>query len=274
MGEPIESIKSLNDSVSINVENMSKDQFIEYVSNEECDLDAMSRSENCNKYMMQMLHCVLVKSEATVRRLMEAEQMIGQLKSENEQNQRETSALRERVEQLEGYSRRSTMIMTGLPYNEDENLEKEVCEIINEAKVYKDFEIDQSYVSNVHRNGRFDPNKEKPPSVTVVFVRSMDKDRLFRGKGKFKANLNGEGKRFGKFGKVNIHHAMSEGTRQQKRRLEAFDEVEWVDYRGVTQGFAVKMVNEQFHRGIQGVNDFMSKTGVGKPGNKSAYDYN
>ena len=90
------------------------------------------------------------------------------------------------AEKVVQYSRRNTMVVSGLEFSDSETqykLETNICNILSESGV----EVKPSDLNHGHRNGkkgRVIKNKNGsrtfPPSITVVFDKSSKKDKVLR----------------------------------------------------------------------------------------------
>lgn len=113
-----------------------------------------------------------------------------------------------------------------------------ICDAINKTDIFK-HEFTPDYVCNVHRN-KAQVAGSRPPSITLVFLRGMDKDQLFYKKKHFKtANLG-----------FNLFHALSPRLINEQKKIQSCSEVEWCAWFGHTQYFSVKMKNGDFERKV------------------------
>lgn len=230
------------------------------ISNKRLELSSekvLELNERCSELTDR---CVTL--EAAVDTLEQAaivrDQRIDALENEFMKKACYTNDLSTRAMDLEEYSRRNTCTLTNIPYVEGENLIVKVCQMINKLGVLSDG-IDPSYISHVHRNMRYGTKPKDgglPPTITLVFVRSMDKDLIMNNKSVWKEK-HGKGK-----GSPNILHSMAPTVYREKKLIEAVPEVEYVDYRGHLKHFAVKMVNSTLHKFIRSRFHLKSEHGV------------
>ena len=166
-------------------------------------------------------------------------------------NDRENNKLKERISELEKKNEeqdrkisRSTVIITGVPANDNENTAEIVCKTLNDAD--KDIAINPCDLSHCHRNWTNRTNR--PPTITVVFNRSYDKDLVMRKSTRDKLKAR----------RYNIHHYMGNTVLSEFRRLSDRTEVNWVQYLGHRSNFSVKMNNDDFIRHVLNSDDLQS----------------
>ena len=195
----------------------------------------------------------LVQSNVEVlERLVKSEEVVKVLQDRVVRQDETIRSLNSRVSELEQYSRRNTMILTGLPEVEHEVLEDRVCEVINAVDVLGG-EINGDYIGNVHRNRP--RNDGKPASITVQFVKGLHKDRLFQNKRLFRL-------KHGK--KLNIFHAMSAGVSSEMKKIRerGGDMIEYLDYYGHSKNFVVRLKGmERMVRNVKSFCDLEDKVG-------------
>jgi len=207
-----------------------------------------------NKLVAQLNSRVVALEEDAQDRDLE----INKLKTDVANRDRTISDLQDRTLGLEEYSRRSTVTLTNVPYSENENLGVKVIQLINQTKILTDG-LDLDYVSHVHRNKRWTAvikPEDKPPTVTLQFVRAMDKDIIMENKSKWKA-AHGSG-----VGKVNILHAMCPRIYNEMKALNAHKDVDFADYRGHLRHFAVKMNDTTWVKNIRGLQHLKQEIGI------------
>ena len=147
----------------------------------------------------------LLQGTADISKLSSSENVMGVivtilgqlLKSDRENNklkERISELEKKRLFKMEQYSSRSTVIITGVPANDNENTVEIVCKTLNDAD--KDIAISPCDLSHCHRNWTNRTNR--PPTITVVFNRSYDKDLVMRKSTRDKL----------KAPRYNIHHHM------------------------------------------------------------------
>lgn len=82
----------------------------------------------------------------------------------------EVNELKERLRNLEQYSRRSNIELSGIPETQNEN----VLQIVKDVGAALGLEVDESQVSAAHRIPAY--NKERNPSLIVQFQKKIVKD--------------------------------------------------------------------------------------------------
>jgi len=275
----VESIMSLKEVVK------SPELLMEFITGEGSNLNELASVENFNIVMIGMMKTLLLSNQELVKsnkrveelthRVVTLENSVARLEHDNSQmkvklhecNVRADNA-QGRAMDLEEYSRRNTITLTNLPYTaQNEDLPVKVVQLINDLGLHGD--LDTGYISHAHRNMRWGtlptvPSKDeddvekfvKPPTVTVQFVRAMDKDLLMANKSKWKA-VHGSG-----VGKMNILHCMAPSVYAQKQALDKVPEVDYADYRGHIRHFAVKMVDGSWVNNIRTREHLRSERGV------------
>ena len=154
------------------------------------DISKLSSSENVIGVIVTTLG-QLLKSDRENNKLKER---ISELEKKNEEQDRKIVDFELRLFKMEQYSSRSTVIITGVPANDNENTAEIVCKTINDAD--KDIAISPCDLSHCHRNWTNRTNR--PPTITVVFNRSYDKDLVMRKSTRDKLKAR----------RYNIHHHM------------------------------------------------------------------
>ena len=254
----------IQDAVDIDIViTQDADSFMSFISNPESDLSVLADSDNVNLYIIKLLQQVIISNKETNQKLLKSDNRVAELenrcsdlKEELSHRTVEINDLKHKVLTLEQYSRRSTIIMTGVPFEKDEKLEEKVGKVVNDTNILN-HDIDFTFISHVHRNKQKEQKEGQegpppPPSITLQLVRSSDVDKLFYNKKKLREFYGN---------KINIFHAMSKGTIDQKSKIENCAEVAWVDYRGHSQLFAVKLLNGDFLKGVKDLPDLESKVG-------------
>jgi len=237
-----------------------------FITNRESDLTAIANSKLGLAKLIQLsiirndiqYEVLNEKFEASITKVGELEQeivsmndklesamsRIDQLEEASLKQSDHINNLHERLAFAEQYSRRNTAIVTKVPYLKGENLEVKICKLINDTKILP-FVFTRRDISHVHRN-KFN----QYASITLVFARGIDKDRIFSKKSVFKSTHTETG--------INIHHAMSKTVQVEKEYLEAVEGVKYVEYRGIRANFVVKMLPEYddaFFKKIRGEAD-------------------
>ena len=250
----------ISSSLSVSVIMSEVKQLLEdskcltdFISDPASDLTVL---ENSNLAILKLLQIVINNQDSDrVTAISEKVDQISEKVSDNEERileleedlsvkEKHINELNERLIKSEQYSRRNTAIVTGVPYQKNENLEAKICDVINSTNILH-HEFQTGDIAHVHRNkwGTYS-------SITLQFVRGIDKDRLFSAKPKFRlAHLKP---------KINIHHAMCDQLIEEKKEIETVQGVKWVDFRGHAKMFVVKMDDENFFRGIRGCSDLIN----------------
>ena len=170
---------------------------------------------------------------------------IAVLEKKNEEQDRKIADFELRLFKMKQYSSRSTAIMTGVPANDNENTAEIVCKNLND--VDKDITFSPCDLSHCHRNWTNRTNR--PPTITVVFNRSYDKDLVMRKSTRDKLKAR----------RFNIHHHMGNTVLSEFRRLSDRTDVKWVQYLGHRSNFSVKMNNDDYIRNVLNSDDLDSK---------------
>ena len=191
------------------------------------DTATLAKSKDAMVHMFKLLQQLIIQNKAAV---VTQGKKIEELETTVVKHEERIAALEERLVRSEQYSSRGTAIITGLKETTGENLEEEVAKIVNEVGVLPG-SFTAKDISHVHRNKR-KADSDKPRSITLVFARSIDKDRLFRKSVKDKL--------FEK-NKIKLHHHMCYALIQEQRKMEEVAGVKWVNYMGHSSGFSVKM---------------------------------
>lgn len=174
--------------------------------------------------------------------------MIKELESTVTIQQKKIEDLETRLLKTEQYSSRSTAIVTGLKEEANEDLEEVVTSQLKDSGALP-ANFTARDIAHVHRN-RKKPNSDKPRSITLVFARSSDKDRVFQKSAK--DNL------YKKHG-VKIHHHMCQALIEEQKKMEELEEVDWVSYFGHSAGFRVKLKNGDYLKKISHAADLMKQ---------------
>ena len=135
--------------------------------------------------------------------------------------------------------------MTGVPANGNENTAEIVCKTLND--VDKDIALSPSDLSHCHRN--LTSRTNRPPTITVVFNCSYDKDLVMRKSTHDKLKAR----------RYNIHHHMGNTVLSEFRRLSDRTDVKWVQHLGHQNNFSVKMNNDNYIRHVLNSHDLDSK---------------
>ena len=193
------------------------------------DVNKLSTSENAMALVITMLG-KLIQSDKENGAL---KQKVNEPKKNIDEQDKVLEDFERRLFRTEQYSNRSTAILTGLPTSPSENTIGKVFSVLNSVDPNRNFTpLDFAYC---HRN-RQKPKSNRPPTITVVFNRSWDKDKFMRK----------EARELLKTKRMNLHHHMGPTVLAEFRRLSERSDVQWVQYRRHLGNFAVKMNNDSF----------------------------
>jgi len=222
------------------------------------DLSSLE-GKDCQKAMLLMqqvivgmLQNLVASNEASKLRIDQYEGQVVELKREIVRRDVDNANLKSRLVKVEQYSRRNTMILTGVPFELGEDIEQKTIDIINDHGSLSHV-ITSGDICNVHRNKP--GSAGKPASVTVVFVRGIDKDLLFRGKRDFRTSCEKS---------LNIFHAMCPELVEEMKniRQRGGDMIEYIDFYGHSKMFVVKVKGlKDMVRGVQSFIDLEAKVG-------------
>ena len=232
--------------------------LLKLVTDHSSDLSSL-RGKDCQMAMLMMQQVIMKhlsdlveRNNELVKRVDESEKMVIGLKAEIVHKNVTIAKLESKVDDLDQYNRRNTMILTGLPVVADEVLETRIVDVLNKLNVLPTV-LTTSDIGSVYRNrARSD---SRPPSITVQFVRGLVKDRLFYNKKNFRLNSNK---------KLNIFHSMSPALLKEmgEIRSQGGDMVEYLDFRGHSQMFVVKVDGiDKLVKGVRSFRDLESKVG-------------
>lgn len=152
------------------------------------------------------------------------------------------------------YSRRSTLIISGLQMDEGESqttLQNHVCHLLSESGV----SVKAVDLSHCHRNSKKPrklttsdgKSKTLPPSVTVSFVKSSKKDSVVKSYSNFNSNTR-------KRKPVTITQSLTPYFNKLRRSLsdhlstvsQVVGHCKWIHYRSSTSGFCIKTDRNYF----------------------------
>ena len=232
--------------------------LLKLVTDHSSDLSSL-KGKDCQMAMLMMQQVIMKhlsdlveRNNELVKRVDESEKMVIGLEAEIVHKNVTIAKLESKVGDLDQYNRRNTMILTGLPVVADEVLETRIVDVLNKLNVLPSV-LTTSDIGSVYRNrARSD---SRPPSITVQFVRGLVKDRLFYNKKNFRLNSNK---------KLNIFHSMSPALLKEmgEIRSQGGDMVEYLDFRGHSQMFVVKVDGiDKLVKGVRSFRDLESKVG-------------
>ena len=215
---------------------------IEELMNGTADVDKLSSSDNAMALVITLLG-KLIKSDkekgALIQKVEDLEKKLGE-------QDKVLADFERRLFKSEQYSSRSTAILTGLPTSPNEDISRTVCSVLNSVEPSRNFTpLD---LAHCHRNKQ-KSDSIRPPTVTVVFNRSYDKDMFMRKASKDKLKMK----------KINLHHHMGPTVLSEFKRLSERHDVHWVQYRGHVGNFAVKLKNDGFITQVLNCKDLDNK---------------
>ena len=160
------------------------------------------------------------------------------------------SALFEKIDELsltlaktEQYSRRETIVVSGVQMTEQENLPAIVVNELAKSGVT----VSENDFQAIHRNAPKSKIIEKddgkkitvPPAITVKFFNTNTKDKILRQYKNFDSSKN-------KKRKVRVFQSLTPHYTDLKKQINTYCndqniELQWIHYRSPTCGFAVKL---------------------------------
>ena len=168
----------------------------------------------------------LRKQDELLRKLEENVMEVSKLRTENQQLKSRISAIEEDLIRSEQYSRKDVLIITGLPFTEQETdaeLRAEVLGMFNTLLKPKSYELSMLDLIALHRNGR-KMKGNRPPSVTVKFVRFHEKDMFF-DRTVIKARKEN-------FAGISFFHCLSKGMIKEQSLIKQHDAVKFCRFEG------------------------------------------
>lgn len=169
----------------------------------------------------------------------------------------ETTHIKHRVVRVESdirtidqYSRKDVVILTGLPYEEEEETEQVLVQSVLTLLKHVNPSLPLSYkdFSAIHRNGK-KGNKDRPPSITLKFLRLHEKQRFMSKISKTKFKSEG----------CNVFHALCPRMIDEQSRISEHAECSYVFYEGPMQHFVAKLRCGDFVNYIRSYNEFLTK---------------
>ena len=148
--------------------------------------------------------------------------------------------LENRLNQSDAYSGRSTVILSNIPEEENEQPDSLAERVSNLTGVAL------PDIGHVHRNKKRRPGK--PRTVTLQLIRAHDKDKLFRRK-----------KQLADQRKIGLYHHMTPALIKTKDKLESLKGVKWVAYGGHSRMFTVNYDENQICTKVLSVSDFLDR---------------
>ncbi len=210
-----------------------------------------SELTNILKEMSQRIENLVVKNGEVLKRLDSNSHKIDELQIENSRLNKEVDLLNEKLNNQEQYSRKDVIIVTGMPYTDEESpheLAKNVAEMLNKITEGRLSLTPRDFIA-IHRNGR-QHVKNRPPTVTVKFIRFSDKDAVFekRARKNFKTM----------FPKIHMHHGLCPGYIEIRNKLALVENVKFARYDGANRYFTVLVTSpdggeDKFYNRIRNV---------------------
>ena len=167
--------------------------------------------------------------------------------------------LEDRLLRSEAYSGRNTIILGGIPDQENESpqqLESKVIKALKSA----DPTIRPEDFGIIHRN-RAKVGSEAARTTTVVFNRARQKDNIMRKQGRTKLKkidcLNTCPPRCSEHRGVSAWHRLSPALADRKKELESVQGVEWVAFSGHRM-FTVCYDKDKFKHNVVNVRELAS----------------
>jgi len=181
---------------------------------------------------------------------------IAALETENAKLFKQVNFLTEQVIQQDQYSRKDIVIMTGLSYEEGESQEElttSVIKVLNRTTGNSLNLTNRDFIA-IHRN-RINLNSNRPPTVTIKFIRFTDKDAMFT-KLVF-------AKRKELYPDIKLHHGLCPGLIEERNKISNHENVKFCRYDGANRFFTVCIVTpgkpDRFLNRIRSLEHFNSE---------------
>ena len=215
--------------------------------------EILSEKKKANDRLDQLVE----KNTEVLKRLDKHTEQIEALQNKNEGLTQEVAVLKEKMMIQDQYSRKDILIVTGLDYTEDESneeLAQTVTKILNTITGNALHLTPRDFIA-IHRNGRSFKN-DRPPTVTVKFIRFTDKDCVFSKRAQNNC------KRM--FPKIRMHHGLCPGYIKIRNELSQINDVKFVKYAGANRYFTVCVTNnnsgeDRFFNRIQNVEHLLNE---------------
>ena len=174
----------------------------------------------------QTTEAQLLKQDEILAKLQQNTQDVKDLKMENQKLKSRLATTEEELNRAEQYSRKDVLIITGLGFEDnetDKQLQTSVIGMFNDLlkRANKGYELSMLDFCAIHRNGRKMRNN-RPPSITVKFLRFFEKDMLFD-----KAVVRS---RKTYYPGINFFHCMSKGMIEVQRVIEQNNAVKFCKF--------------------------------------------
>ena len=163
------------------------------------------------------------------------------------------------VAKTDQYSRRDTVVVTGLDYNPETETHSELTGAVAGEMSKSGVQVNASDFSACHRNGKkfkqFNRNGRSikvPPTVTVRFLNSHKKDNLLAN---YKNYENGKPKKVKIVQSLNYHYQDLKNSISNICK-ECDVSVKWIHWRSASAGLCVKLKDGRFISKIHCMTDF------------------
>ena len=197
-----------------------------------CDkMDSLATKSSVSE-LCEKVETLLEKHDDVLGQLSTHTQQISKLEEENVRLNSEVKLLQEKVNEQDQYSRKDIVILTGLPYTQEESLtdlNRTVVEILNKITGNQLSLNCRDFVA-VHRN-RKNPTNSRPPTVTIKFLRFSDKDAMFTKRARNALKQM--------YSHIRLHHGLSPGYIDIRNKLSNCNSVKFVRYEGANRFFTV-----------------------------------
>ena len=144
--------------------------------------------------------------------------------------------MNENMTQIDQYARKEIAILTGLEYAAGECRTDLESKVVNTISTITGKVFNKRDFTTIHRNGNTNKEDGRPPSVTVKFHCSADKELLFQ--------RNAISKRRLVFPSLNFHHCLCKNLINEQSRILAHDYVKYVRFMGDRRFFDVCILRE------------------------------
>ena len=136
-------------------------------------LDSIASDENSFK---QAINLILHKENFK-------NALAGVFASEIASLRKELNDFKFKLDEMEQYSRRNCLKITGIPEEKNENTDKLVLNVINNLILNENNDkITTKDISRSHRVGKFDPSRHKTSDIIVKFISYRERARVYANK--------------------------------------------------------------------------------------------
>ena len=141
-------------------------------------LDSIASDENSFK---QAINLILHKENFK-------NALAGVFASEIASLRKELNDFKFKLDEMEQYSRRNCLKITGIPEEKNENTDKLVLNVINNLILNENNDkITTKDISRSHRVGKFDPSRRKTRDIIVKFISYRERARVYANKKNLKS---------------------------------------------------------------------------------------